>query len=149
MNNFLAFLLVITMCYGLNEACKTSRIVISNGIWEGIPLEIHCYSWGRETRDWGTQTIPYNSSVSFEFVAVLNRKRRTKYVCDLWYQDAIEPYLKIKHYPMLEVFRAGHTRKCGQFREWGTGKHGIYFRRKYSQRLGWALYWFTLYPKET
>ncbi|KAL0826153.1 hypothetical protein Bca101_049830 [Brassica carinata] len=109
MNNFLAFLLVITMCYGLNEACKSSRIVISNGI----------------------------------------EKRRTKYVCDLWYQDAIEPYLKIKHYPMLEVFRAGHTRKCGQFREWGTGKHGIYFRRKYSQRLGWALYWFTLYPKET
>lgn len=92
-----------------------------------MPLEIHCYSWGRETRDWGTQTVPYNSSVSFDFVAVLNRKRRTKYVCDLWYQDAIEPYLKIKHHGMVEVLRAGHTRKCGQFREWSVRKTGIHF----------------------
>ncbi|CAF2140815.1 unnamed protein product [Brassica rapa] len=144
MNNFIVFLFVITICFGLSEACAESRVVFKNEIGNRTIFHVTCQSWNPAISH-GQINIQPDRSHIFRFVSA---KERTTYICNLFYQLPVDPHNprpRIKQFHHLEAFRAGtRSNKCGQYREWCARHDAIYFRRNPSDPLGPVLRWTTI-----
>lgn len=134
MNHSVVFLLVIVMCFEWNEACKLTRVLISNQLFYGLPLGIHCRDW--TGKDYGIEILTSNSNRTFDFVDVAGKKR-ARYECDLWYKNKGHVY----NFDKMEVYRAAKNKRCGEYRQWTATIDGIYTRRDIYKRLGFARKW--------
>lgn len=135
MNRSIVFLLVImAICFGLNETCQLNRVVISNQLGSNELLEFHCRN---TTFVFPVNTLRnFNDEQTFEFADVKSKKR-TRYECDLLSFGGATRY----YFDKLEVYRAARKRRCGQLRQWAARHDGIYFRRDYNKPLGHVLNW--------
>ncbi|KAL0878326.1 hypothetical protein Bca101_028032 [Brassica carinata] len=144
MNNFIVFLFVIAICFGLSEACAESRVVFTNEIGKGIIFHVKCQSWNPAINHPQINIQPGRNHI-FRFVSA---EERTRYDCNVFYQlpvDPNNPRPRIKQYHDLIAFRAGtRSSKCGQYREWCARHDGIYFRRNPNKPLGHSLSWNTI-----
>ncbi|CAN7041701.1 unnamed protein product [Brassica rapa subsp. trilocularis] len=150
MNNFIVFLFVITICFGLSEACAESRLVFKNELGKDNILHVKCQSYNPSINHPQINIQPDRYHIYF-FVSA---KERTTYYCNLFYRLPKGPNNTPKgpnntrprenHYENLEAFRAGtRSNKCGQYREWCARHGGIYFRRDSNKPLGHVLSWTT------
>ncbi|CAH8350977.1 unnamed protein product [Eruca vesicaria subsp. sativa] len=145
MNNFIVFLFVITICFGLSEACAESRLVFKNELGKGNILHVKCQSYNPSMNHPQIDIQPDRYHIFF-----VPAEERTTYNCRLFYPLKKDPNERPSenHYPNLEAFRAGTgSNKCGQYREWSARHDGIYFRRCAITPLGHVLNWTTTAPK--
>ncbi|KAL0732052.1 hypothetical protein Bca4012_028146 [Brassica carinata] len=150
MNNFIVFLFVIAICFGLSEACAESRVVFTNEIGKGIIFHVKCQSWNPAINHPQINIQPGRNHI-FRFVSA---EERTRYDCNVFYQLPVDPNNlpanpnntrpQENHYNDLEAFRAGtRSNKCAQYREWCARHDGIYFKRHPNEPLGHVLNWTT------
>ncbi|XP_010466977.1 PREDICTED: uncharacterized protein LOC104747102 [Camelina sativa] len=134
MNHLIAFALVITMHFSLNEACKPNFVEIHNQLAPGRVLKHHCRGSINE-QDKGVKYLKFNETFVIEFSDVSSRRERTVWTCLLSQGDKMEFFFDV------QVYRAASIERCGQYRSWTAKSDGIWTRRDRTKPSGHVLNW--------
>ncbi|ESQ43394.1 hypothetical protein EUTSA_v10015293mg [Eutrema salsugineum] len=123
MNHLIAYMLVITMCFALNEAfikCPDNYIEIRNELGPGRALQYHCRS---KDNDLGVKYIQQGDPLKrYHFGEKIGS--RTLWRCvfkqGLWMQYSAD----------FVAYRGGNARRCAQERQWVGRVDGVYLSRE-------------------
>ncbi|XP_002894304.2 S-protein homolog 25 [Arabidopsis lyrata subsp. lyrata] len=136
MDHLIIFLLVTTMYFGINEACKKNHVVIHNELGPGIDLNIACRQLSIERTPSRFHTLKYKDPFYIiEFADNNQLPHGEKWYCLL--SHGTRP----KYWFDIEVYAQAYYPRCGQLRSWIARKDGIWFTRRYHSPPGHVLDW--------
>ncbi|CAN8303444.1 unnamed protein product [Cochlearia groenlandica] len=134
MKQVVVFMLIITMSYTLNEACKKNHIVIHNQLAPGKLLQYQCRrNIGNVLHN--VETVNFNTFKIVEFEDKFTSKGRTVWRCVLRHGP------KMEYFYDIIVYRAASYPRCGQLRSWIARNDGIWFTKDYHKPPGPVLKW--------
>ncbi|EOA36589.1 hypothetical protein CARUB_v10011784mg [Capsella rubella] len=136
MNHFIFVLLVTTIYFGTNEACKKNQVVIHNELAPGIVLDIGCRKDSIVHPPTRFYSLKYKDPFYIiEFEDNNQVPHDEKWYCMLSYGT------RPKYWYDIEVYRQGYAPRCGQLRSWIARTDGIWFTRRYDSPPGHVLDW--------
>lgn len=137
MNHLIIYVLVITMCFGLNEGivcsnpnnqnprcggagCRLNTLELRNELGRGNILKVDCTS--NQNKKTGPQVVKFNESYAFSFEEV--HAKRIVWACHLRHGPKGEFYQSI-----WRAYRGAAKKRCAQIRTWVAKVDGIYLLR--------------------
>ncbi|KAF8117522.1 hypothetical protein N665_0009s0046 [Sinapis alba] len=122
--NYLIFMLVIAMCFGLNEggtSCALNTLEIQNQLNHGSILKVNCSS--------NTNIIERLHEVKFngKYQIPVREKGTAKRIvwrCLLRYGKKVENFITI-----WRAYRGANLYRCGEKRSWIAKVDGIYLEK--------------------
>ncbi|CAN8312334.1 unnamed protein product [Cochlearia groenlandica] len=131
MNNFIVFLLLLSLSFKLNESCKRNHVVIHNQLAPNKLLNINCRADDGKIRK---HDLMFNATPYIIDFKDKNWPDDTSWHCVLLYGPKLENVCDFEAYHV-------NFQRCGQLRSWIARLDGIWFTREYKKPPGWVLPW--------
>lgn len=124
-------MLIIFMCFLLNEARENNTIEIFNGLPRKI-LKFHCRS---RNKDLGVRELKLNDHLYvIEFMERKGQKRI------IW--NCVFEHLPSKEVTTdIQVYRSAYSPRGGEIRTWIAKTDGIYFMKNRIPPPAWVIPW--------
>ncbi|XP_018454105.2 S-protein homolog 14-like [Raphanus sativus] len=119
--NYLVFMLVIAMCFGLNEGCNVNTLELLNQLSPGSILKVNCSSNRNHVEP--LQEVKFNGKYR---VSVFEKGlgERIVWRCLLRHGNKVENSQTI-----WRAYRGAREPRCGEIRSWIAKVDGIYMEK--------------------